>query len=99
MRRSRSDLSAISLLVLPFVLACMPVAARTSPLHSPGDVAAECPEVAAEPGEQLDPIAKAIAAKRGTAPAAAKSRPATRGADAPPVRAPRWHRFIPGMYR
>ncbi len=96
MRRSRLVLFT----TLAFALATLPVAARTSPLSSPNGDAAECPDiVAATDDAQATPATKSAAAKRGAAPAANKAPPATRGNGTPPVRAPRWHRFLPGMFR
>lgn len=96
MRRSRLVLFT----TLAFALASLPVAARTSPLMSANENAAECPDiVAATDDAQAAPATKPAAAKRGTAPAANKAPPATRGNGTQPVRAPRWHRFLPGMFR
>lgn len=97
MRRSRLVLFT----TLALALASLPVAARTSPLLSANEDAAECPDiVAATDDAQTTPATKpAAAAKRSAAPAANKAPPATRGNGTPPVRAPRWHRFLPGMFR
>jgi hypothetical protein len=95
MRRSR--LVPFTLLLLALV--SMPVAARTSTLLNSNEEASECPDLSAEvSGEQADMAAKP-ATKAGSAPAAGKARPAVRGNGTAPVRAPRWHRFIPGMFR
>lgn len=96
MRRSR--------LVLPTLLALaivsLPVAARTAPLASANGETSECPDVAATDADN-DPVpANKPAAKRGSAaPAAGKPRPSARGGDTLQVRGPRWHRFLPGMFR
>ncbi len=98
MRRS----SIVLFTTFALALASLPVAARTSPLLSADDVAAECPDiVAATDDAQATPANKPAAAKRGVAPAANKARPASRGNGngTAPVRAPRWHRFLPGMFR
>lgn len=96
MRRSRLVLFT----TLALALASLPVAARTSPLSSANGDVAECPDiVAATDDAQATPVTKPAAAKRSAAPAANKAPPATRGNGTPPVRAPRWHRFLPGMFR
>jgi hypothetical protein len=96
MRRSR--LVPFTLLLLALV--SMPVAARTTTLLNANEDASECPDLSADiSGGQADTAAKPAAAKAGAAPAAGKSRPVVRGSGTSPVRAPRWHRFIPGMFR
>lgn len=97
MRRSRLVLFT----TLALALASLPVAARTSPLMSANENAAECPDIVAATDDAQAPVAvKQAAAKRNNAvPAASKTPPATRGNGTPPVRAPRWHRFLPGMFR
>lgn len=97
MSRSRSAPLTLILLTL-FGLASFSAAARTGPLMNANEDVASCPDDTAA-DDQSDPAAKPAAAKRGTAPASTKARPATRGNDTAPVRAPRWHRFIPGMFR
>jgi len=81
--------------------AALPAFARTGMLQSENS-ANECPDVAAAVGEadaeSATPV-KPAAAKRNAAPTPSKSRPAPRGNTAPPVRSPRWHRFLPGMFR
>lgn len=95
MRRSRLFLFT----TLSLSLASLPVAARTSPLMSANGNAAECPDIVAATDDAQGGPAIKPAAKRGAVPAANKTPPATRGNDTPPVRAPRWHRFLPGMFR
>lgn len=97
MRRSRLVLFT----TLSLALASLPVAARTSPLSSANGDAAECPDiVAATDDAETAPAIKPAAAKRSSAaPATSKTPPATRGNGTQPVRAPRWHRFLPGMFR
>jgi hypothetical protein len=85
--------------LLLFALVSFPVAARTSPLSNAGDDAASCPDAGAADDQQADPANKSAATKRAAAPAATKARPAVRSNDTTPGRAPRWHRFLPGMYR
>jgi len=96
MRRSRLVLFT----TLALALASLPVAARTSPLSSANGDSAECPDiVAATDNTETAPAIRPAAAKRSTAPATNRTPPATRSNGAPPVRAPRWHRFLPGMFR
>lgn len=96
MRRYR----LVPLTLLLLTLVSMPVAARTTTLLNANEDASECPDLSAEvSGEQADAAAKPAAAKTGAAPAAGKARPVVRGNGTAPVRAPRWHRFIPGMFR
>lgn len=95
MRRSR----LVPLTLLLLALVSMPVAARTTTLLNTNEDASECPDLSAEvSGGQADTAAKPAAAKAG-APTAGKARPVVRGSGTSPVRAPRWHRFIPGMFR
>lgn len=84
---------------LLLALVSLPVAARTSPLSSASDDAANCADIGAAADDQSDPASKPAAAKRTAAPAATKAHPAVRGSDTTSGRAPRWHRFLPGMYR
>jgi hypothetical protein len=93
MRRSR--LLPVTLLMLALV--SLPVAARTSALSNASEDAANCPDAGAATDDQTDPANKSARAKRAAAPATTK--PQVRGNDATPARAPRWHRFLPGMYR
>ncbi len=93
MRRYR--LVPFTLVLLALV--SLPVAARTSPLLNAD--AAVCPDVVVVADDPASQGSKSAAAKRNIAPAASKSRPAVRGNDTTPGRAPRWHRFLPGMFR
>jgi hypothetical protein len=95
MRRSRF----LPYALLLFAVVSLPVAARTSPLSNAGEDPATCPDVGAAADDQADPANKSAPAKRAAAPAVNKAHPAVRGNDATPGRAPRWHRFLPGMYR
>jgi hypothetical protein len=95
MRRSRF----LPFTLLLVALVSLPVAARTSPLSNAGEDIASCPDTGAAEDDQADPANKSNATKRTAAPAATKARPAVRGNDTTPGRAPRWHRFLPGMYR
>jgi hypothetical protein len=92
MRRSRFVPFALLLLAL----VSLPVAARTSTLSNASEDTATCPDTGA--ADQADPANKSAPAKRAASPAATKTHPAVRG-DGTPGRAPRWHRFLPGMYR
>ena len=100
MRRNR----LIPLSMLALALVSLPVLARTSPLMAANADQCGCPDADAAPvTEQVDSTtAKPAAAKRSAAPTAAKARQATpyRNAEpTPPRAAPRWHRFLPGMFR
>ncbi|MEQ1514192.1 MAG: hypothetical protein ABL934_16140 [Lysobacteraceae bacterium] len=98
MRRSR--FLAFALLLLAMV--SLPVAARTSPLSNVGEDTASCPDAdagAAADEQEADPASKSTVTKRTAAPAATKTHPTVRGNGVTPGRAPRWHRFLPGMYR
>ncbi len=95
MRRSRF----LPFTLLLLALVSLPVAARTSPLSNVGEDVASCPDTGAADDDQADPANKSTATKRTAAPAATKVRPAVRGNDTVPGRTPRWHRFLPGMYR
>lgn len=96
MRRSRLVLFT----TLALALASLPVAARTSSLMSANEEMAECPDIAAATDDvQATPATKPATVKRNAAPAANKAPPVTRGNGTQPVRAPRWHRFLPGMFR
>ena len=85
--------------MLLLALANFPVAARTSPLSNAGGDAAVCPDAVVVTDDPADLGSKSAAAKRSAAPATTKSRPEVRGNDTAPGRAPRWHRFLPGMFR
>jgi len=93
----RSCIIPFTLLLLALV--SFQVAARTSPLSNAGEDAVGCSDAGATDDQQADPANKSTAIKRAAAPAATKARPAVRGSDTTPGRAPRWHRFLPGMYR
>ena len=93
MRRSRF----LPFTFLLLALVSLPVAARTSSLSSANEDVASCPDAGAATDDQTDPANKSARVKRSSAPATTK--PQVRGNDATPARAPRWHRFLPGMYR
>lgn len=95
MRRSRF----LPFTLLMLALVSLPVAARTSPLSNAGEDVASCPDTGAADDDQADPANKSTVTKRTAAPAATKVRPTVRTNDAVPGRTPRWHRFLPGMYR
>lgn len=104
MRRTRFTLLALPALLLIGLSISLPAAARTSAMMSGGDESSECPDVAAgAAGSDEDAAAhtpKPAAAKRGAAPARAKPRTTQRGGNPDaPARGPRWHRFLPGMFR
>lgn len=95
MRRSR----LVPPMLLVLALVSLPVAARTSPLAAANGDAGECPEVpAADADADPAPATKPVV-KRSGAPAAGKARPSARSGDSLQVRGPRWHRFLPGMFR
>jgi hypothetical protein len=95
MRRSRFAPFALLLLAL----ISLPVAARTSTLSNASEDTATCPDAGTAADDPADPANKSTTTKRAATPAATKAHPAARGSDAVPGRAPRWHRFLPGMYR
>lgn len=103
MRRSRQAPFMLSALVLIGLSISLPAAARTAAMMGANGEAVECPDVAGADDDQVaDPQrgAKPAAAKRGAAPTPTKARPADRDPNATaPVRGPRWHRFLPGMFR
>jgi hypothetical protein len=95
MRRTRPALIAFFILAL----ASLPVAARTAQLSSANGESADTADLGPS-DEQAGLAAKPAAGKRTAAPGAAKNAaPAARGNGTAPVRAPRWHRFLPGMFR
>ncbi|TXH72308.1 MAG: hypothetical protein E6Q88_06410 [Lysobacteraceae bacterium] len=78
-----------------------PVMARAAPLHSADGADSVCPSAhSAEDADQTEPGSKPVAVKRGPA-SPAKSKPVApyRGDGSDSVRNPRWHRFLPGMFR
>lgn len=63
-----------------------------------GDGGGDCPASAANP--EIEPDVARPASKAVSSPARkAKSAPSVRGNDSGTVRAPRWHSFLPGMFR
>jgi len=95
MRRSR----LVPPMLLVLALVSLPVAARTSPLAAANGDSGDTTEVPAVDADADQPQAAKPAAKRTGAPAAGKPRPGARGEESLQVRGPRWHRFLPGMFR
>ena len=91
--------------VLPVLLACAllgaPALSLAAPLASANGEQVGCPEQADAVAAENEPQQKSAAAKRGAARDTGKSRQATpyRSGDTPSRSAPRWHRFLPGMFR
>lgn len=77
--------------------ASLPALARTATAETSAD--SPCPSAAAAP--QAAPLLDANSGRRGPAASASKSRPATSGGGEieSTVRGPRWHSFLPGMFR
>ena len=77
--------------------ASLPAIARTSAAEPVAD--APCPPAASAP--QAEPMLDAANVRRAPASgSASKTRPATTGGDVEgPARGPRWHSFLPGMFR
>ncbi len=91
---------ALSFALLALSLSCTPVLARTAPLPATiEDDATDCPDAAG--GDAT--VASKPTNKRSAPPATTRSKPgapAQRGnGGGGAARAPRWHRFIPGMFR
>ena len=103
MRRSRNALFTLSALVLIGLSISLPAVARTGAMMNANSDAAECPDVVAAVDDEAAggaTVSKPGAAKRGAAPTQTRARPGTRDANAgAAVRGPRWHRFLPGMFR
>jgi hypothetical protein len=98
MRTVRSALPAF----LSLALLGVPALSLAAPLAAANGEAAGCPDPVAEDVDADGvPPQKPTAAKRGAARDAGKPRQTTpyRSGDAPSRGAPRWHRFLPGMYR
>ncbi|HST45743.1 MAG TPA: hypothetical protein VLK29_11035 [Luteimonas sp.] len=82
-------------LCLLLLSASLPSGARELRQLGPGGDGGGCPDTAAG-GDVVEPVH--AAGKRN--PAAVRPKPAvTRGGDGSGVRAPRWHSFLPGMFR
>ena len=83
------------LFALAFALAAIPAHARTSPMPSdPACLDADC----ADADATLSEAQKTTGSEKRAAPSA--TRPAKPGnTRANSTRKPRWHRFLPGMYR
>lgn len=98
MRTVRSALPAF----LSLALLGMPALSLAAPLAAASGENAGCPDpVAGDVDADGVPPQKPTAAKRGAARDASKPRQTTpyRSGDVPSRGAPRWHRFLPGMYR
>jgi len=100
MRTSRH--ARIAPIALAFALLGAPALALAAPLASAGTEPSGCPESAGETADADNaPPQKSTAVKRGAARDTGKSRQTTpyRSGDTPSRGAPRWHRFLPGMFR
>jgi hypothetical protein len=97
MRTVRSALPAF----LCLALLGLPALSLAAPLAAANGEAAGCPDPAEDVDADGVPPQKPTAAKRGAARDAGKPRQTTpyRSGDTPSRGAPRWHRFLPGMYR
>lgn len=98
MRRSRP---IVPYALLALMALSLPAMARTSPLAGPNGEQGECTEAAGS-GDVADAVDARPAAKRATPRPTTKARPAVpfRGEGGGAGRgAPRWHRFLPGMFR
>jgi hypothetical protein len=98
MRTARPALPVL----IAFALLGAPALSLAAPLASANGEQVGCPEQGAEAVDaETAPQQKSVAAKRGAARDAGKSRQTTpyRSGDAPSRGAPRWHRFLPGMFR
>lgn len=86
---------AVSLLL---ICACLPVAARDFKMSGANGGGGSCPETTAA---GITDEAPALRAARRAPAATDRDGPGlTRGADAESVvRPPRWHSFLPGMFR
>lgn len=90
--------------VLPLLLivcASLPVAAREVRLQDANGESGTCPEAAAEAAAAAEAQGTPVRAttKRTAAQPKGKTPPAARGNDVSGGRAPRWHSFLPGMFR
>jgi len=75
---------------------------RDARMHGPdGDGGSECTEAdASDPGDTASPAAKpAASAAKPTGAARIKPVVTVRGGDTGSTHAPRWHSFLPGMFR
>ena len=77
--------------------ACLPATARD--LRTPdGAESAPCAAAAAAAPEGVDPAV--VGQRRASSGSASKTSPSAGGIDSePPSRGPRWHSFLPGMFR
>jgi len=90
-------MSARLMVCLLLLGASLPVIARDAIT----DVAADTPCQPAASAPQAAPSLDTGAARRAPAASASKTRPAASGGGEveAPVRGPRWHSFLPGMFR
>lgn len=98
MRTSRTAFPVL----LALALVGLPAISAAAPLASANSDQIGCPEQGAEAAEaEAVPQQKSVAAKRGAARDTGKSRQNTpyRSGDTPSRGTPRWHRFLPGMFR
>lgn len=102
MRTSRHARIAPIAVATALALLGAPALSMAAALASVGTEQGTCPD---STGDTLDadsaPQPKSTAAKRGAARDSGKSRQTTpyRSSDTPSRTAPRWHRFLPGMFR
>ncbi|TKR29612.1 hypothetical protein FCE95_15930 [Luteimonas gilva] len=89
-------------LALLLLCACTSVSARNIGLQSPNGESGSCPEVETQAAETPAPKTNAGHTTARTKPAA-KPAPAAQGGGggetAPRSQGPRWHSFLPGMFR
>ena len=86
----------IALAAMVIALAAVPAAARTSAMPAdPVCVEADCPDAADANG--IESQKAAGTEKRNAATTSRSNKPGNTRASA--GRKPRWHRFLPGMYR
>lgn len=92
----------IAPIAIALALLGAPAIVLAAPLASAGTEQPSCPDSSGEAADAADaPQQKSTAVKRGTSRDTGKSRQAApyRGTDTPSRGTPRWHRFLPGMFR
>lgn len=102
MRTSRHARIAPFAIATAFALSGAPALVLAAPLASAGTEQPGCPDAAVEAADgENAPQQKSTAVKRGTSRDTGKSRQTTpyRSSDTPSRGTPRWHRFLPGMFR
>jgi len=83
------------LVCLLLMSACLPTLAREVRLQGANGDGGACPEAIAEDG-----VLPRATGKRSAISPPSRVKPATyRGSDGNSVRTPRWHSFVPGMFR